>query len=244
MPKTFDDSKYFEKVFDSNKIDKTTYKKMKSAFKLAHDVRKFEIELFWKRGTYFWAFILGSFTAYFVTFDKILGKQRFCYSSLMAFSPLAKIVLLILACLIFIFCLSWVFVNKGSKFWQKNWEAHIDVMEDIFSGKIYKTILNTKTDVFSDKAWKKDAYDYSVTKITTVSSIILMTLSFCLSIFHAILFFTSFFNDSWFHELNGIVLLSIGIFIILCFFYASLKLSECKGNLDESKKEEKWRQRS
>src|ERR1035437_1957034 len=35
-----------------------------TALKTALDVRKFEIELYWKRTTYFWAFIVAALVAY------------------------------------------------------------------------------------------------------------------------------------------------------------------------------------
>ena len=39
----------------------------KEALRFALEIRKFEIELYWKRGTYFWAFIAVAFAAYGVT---------------------------------------------------------------------------------------------------------------------------------------------------------------------------------
>jgi hypothetical protein len=36
------------------------------ALKYAHDIRKFEIELYWKRAAYFWTFIGAAFAGYFV----------------------------------------------------------------------------------------------------------------------------------------------------------------------------------
>ncbi|HYJ44904.1 MAG: hypothetical protein ABWY66_02615 [Xanthobacteraceae bacterium] len=38
----------------------------REALKQALENRKFEIELYWKRATYFWAFIAAAFAAYFV----------------------------------------------------------------------------------------------------------------------------------------------------------------------------------
>lgn len=51
------------------------------------------------------------------------------------------------------FSLSWILVNKGSKKWQENWEAHIDMLEDKITGPIYKIVLD------------KEKYNYSVSKI-------------------------------------------------------------------------------
>ena len=247
MSNSFEDDNYFEKVFDIPKrnIDASSQNKAKTAFELAHDVRKFEIELFWKRGTYFWAFILASFTAYFVTFDKFLAYNKFEIKTLLEFSSSAKIVLLILSCMTFIFCLAWVFINKGSKFWQKNWEAHIDAMEDMFSGKLYKTILNTKNKDFSKSVFNKSAYDYSVTKITTVTSIILMILSAMLSIFHFVLLILDFWKYTFLHKLEfEVFALLLGFLILFLTGFAALELKNCDGNSIKNKNRKKWRQRN
>lgn len=51
------------------KDEKSEYRKRaEKAFELAHDIRKFEIELFWKRGTYYWTYIIGSYAGSFCIF--------------------------------------------------------------------------------------------------------------------------------------------------------------------------------
>ncbi|MBV5304022.1 MAG: hypothetical protein JZU70_07475 [Chlorobium sp.] len=54
-------------------IDPENKSKVKKALKHALDIRKFEIELYWKRATYFWALIVVAFTGYFA----ILGAKDF-----------------------------------------------------------------------------------------------------------------------------------------------------------------------
>jgi hypothetical protein len=96
----------------------------KTALETALDIRKFEIDLYWKRATYSWAFIAASFTGYIaVTTQK---TPNLLLESLFA-------------CLGLIFSLSWFLVNKGSKYWQENWEMHVDLLEDISMGPLYKT---------------------------------------------------------------------------------------------------------
>ena len=34
---------------------------------------------------------------------------------------------------------------RGSRFWQENWEKHIDMLEDEFEGRLYKTVLVSDT---------------------------------------------------------------------------------------------------
>ncbi|WP_442906362.1 RipA family octameric membrane protein [Halomonas sp. MES3-P3E] len=35
----------------------------------------------------------------------------------------------------------WFCANRGSKFWQKNWEKHVGQLEDKVTGPLYKIIL-------------------------------------------------------------------------------------------------------
>ena len=97
------------------------------AFRLAVDTRKFEIEMYWKRATYFWTFIAATFTGYGVL-------QRFP-------NPESDYLEFFLVCFGFILSLAWYFVNRGSKQWQENWEHHVDHLEDKVTGPLYKTVL-------------------------------------------------------------------------------------------------------
>lgn len=121
------------------KIDETKYKsdfgiepenmeKLKAALEQALDIRKFEIELYWKRAAYFWTLIAAAFAGYFV----ILSAQHLDDKKFLAF---------IVACVGFLFTFAWFQVNRGSKQWQENWENHVDILEDKVTGPLYKTIL-------------------------------------------------------------------------------------------------------
>lgn len=56
----------------SSRIDQLKYDELfkgdrevhKEALKQAYEIRKFEIELYWKRATYFWTFLGASFVGY------------------------------------------------------------------------------------------------------------------------------------------------------------------------------------
>ena len=82
-------------------------KKHKKALTAALDTRKFEIELYWKRATYFWAFIAVTFAAYGLVQRLDTDDKTF-----MSF---------FLSCLGFILSFGWVLANRGSKQWQENW---------------------------------------------------------------------------------------------------------------------------
>ncbi|MCY9856137.1 hypothetical protein [Vibrio mediterranei] len=97
------------------------------AFRLAIDTRKFEIDMYWKRATYFWTFIAATFAGY--------GVVKRSPSEATAFLEFS------LACFGFILSFAWYFVNRGSKQWQENWEHHVDRLENKVTGPLYKTVL-------------------------------------------------------------------------------------------------------
>jgi len=107
-------------------------KKLKKTFRQALESRKFEIELYWKRATYFWSFITAAFAGYFVLIS---------IENIANFKPLTVVVSFIGT----LFSLAWYLVNRGSKFWQENWEKHVYLMEDEIIGPAFSTILNPKT---------------------------------------------------------------------------------------------------
>ncbi|HZW40283.1 MAG TPA: hypothetical protein VFF33_13375 [Ignavibacteriaceae bacterium] len=67
---------------------------------------------------------------------------------------------------------SWFFVNKASKFWQKNWEAHVDLLEDDLIGPLYKTTLINKR--FVDRLSPKESFQYSAGKINQLISFVVI----------------------------------------------------------------------
>ncbi|WP_421939236.1 hypothetical protein [Pedobacter sp.] len=123
----------FNKRFEGNsiKIDTKKYK----AYEKAWDSRKFEIDNYWKRTTYFWAFQVTSFTAYIAILNSTNYNKE----------PRENTFTLFFAISIgFITSISWVLINIGSKFWQRHWEKQIDMLEDEITGALYKTIYAYK----------------------------------------------------------------------------------------------------
>jgi hypothetical protein len=102
--------------------------KRKEAFEHALDIRKFEIDLYWKRATYFWTFIGATIAGYAAVF---VASGNFPKTDL----------LVILSCLGVVFSFAWFCVNRGSKHWQENWENHVDMLENEIIGPLYKTVL-------------------------------------------------------------------------------------------------------
>lgn len=114
---------YFNKLgIDAASVE--AKEKRQAALTRAHELRSFEIEHYWKRATYFWAFQ----AAIFATFGLIVragdaGPLPAFVSALGVLTAIAN----------------WLSA-EGSKFWQQNWEAHIDMLEDEFEGRLHKTI--------------------------------------------------------------------------------------------------------
>lgn len=137
--------------------DQTPKTKAEKALELALDIRKFEIELYWKRATYFWAFLAVALAGYLT----VLGSKDICGKE-------KSDALLGLSCLGIVFSLAWYFVNRGSKFWQENWEKHVDMLEDGINGPLYKTIMK-KEKISWLKPWHP--YPFSVSKINQILSV-------------------------------------------------------------------------
>jgi len=112
-----------EYLSEFNKNEKAT-----KALEFALDTRKFEITLYWQRTAYFWALIAAAFAGYFAVLSAENCEQQ-------SFNVFA------LASIGFVFSLAWFCVNRGSKFWQENWEHHVDLLEDAVCGPLYKTVL-------------------------------------------------------------------------------------------------------
>lgn len=130
------------------------------ALRTAHDIRKFEIELYWKRANYFWLFIGATFAAFYVVYsdDTDTAKHKDFLLHLISYVGFALSV-------------AWYFVNRASKYWQLNWETHVDFLEGDQDGQLYKTVLSGHRGC--NDFWRNwnGAYKFSVSKINTVISL-------------------------------------------------------------------------
>lgn len=99
-----------------------------AAFNQVSDIRKFEIELYWKRATYFWALIAVAFAGYF----SILASEHMPGKLFLSF---------VISCIGIVFTFAWFLSSRGSKYWQENWENHLDLLENNVTGPLYKTLL-------------------------------------------------------------------------------------------------------
>lgn len=123
---------------DSKKIKK---------YDVALATRNFEIELFWKRSLFFWGFIASAFVGYAtVVRDK---------------TALAVLI----ACFGFVCSVAWSLVNRGSKYWQENWETIVENIEDDVTGSLFKERGGQKA-----KGIWLSSRKFSVSKVTIALS--------------------------------------------------------------------------
>lgn len=145
--------------------------KLEEAFKIALETRKFEIELYWKRTGYFVLFTSAVFIGYYKTLQSgelIIGKYQ------------KEWLLLLLSSLGFLLSLLWYMANRGSKFWQENWEAHIEMLSTHLGIPIFGIIKHctySKLDLMKE-------YPFSVSKVNQMVSLIVTASWFLLFAFN------------------------------------------------------------
>lgn len=101
---------------------------IEASYKKAWEAKNFEIDNYWKRANYFWAFQVATFAGYFAVLN--VDKVEISY---------------IVICVGIVTSWAWYFINKGSKAWQRNWENHVDMLEDYITGPLYKRVSVDKT---------------------------------------------------------------------------------------------------
>ncbi|MEI6287678.1 MAG: hypothetical protein WCP79_14335 [Bacillota bacterium] len=148
-------------------------KRIQAALEKALDIRKFEIELYWKRAHYFWAFIVTIYATFFLVYKELPSNNDTLNKSILLFC---------LSTLGFIFAIGWHMVNRASKFWQQNWEHHVDALEDNVYGPLYKTVIVKPEHGVMKGCWYSPlgAYPFSVSNVNCL-------LSFCIIIFSGLL---------------------------------------------------------
>lgn len=120
------------------------------AFEVALDTRRFEIELYWKRAHYFFGIMCGlggaSAILTFIRSEENIDNGLFLLS------------LFVIGCIGTVTSFAWYFTNKGSKYWQENWEQYVDALGEDIIGPLFKHSITEKHD---HKALRR----YSVSRI-------------------------------------------------------------------------------
>jgi len=122
-----------------NRRFKTNLWQQKAALKKAWEVRNYEIDKFWQRSIFFWGFIFVLFAGY----GFLITSDYFALAQKMYFD-------LYIILLGIIFSVAWFLVAKASKYYQENWEAHIERLEYEIMGPLYKTVLRQKSHSISN----------------------------------------------------------------------------------------------
>ncbi|XUW88626.1 hypothetical protein OH764_00725 [Burkholderia sp. M6-3] len=100
-------------------ISRRSRARRKEALERALDTRQFEIDLYWKRATYFWTFI-GATLAGFIAIQAGNSPRREILPS--CCRALASVLVRLVAC------------QSRKQYWQENWEKHVDLLEDYETG--------------------------------------------------------------------------------------------------------------
>lgn len=121
---------------------------IREALDIALDCRKFEIELYWKRANYFVIIIGAIFIGYYTVKSDIYSQ--------------------ILSCLGYVVSFGWICLNRGSKFWQENWESNIKYLCEINGTPIFSLVRNGERKPFL----MMTSYPYSVSRLNLLVSIV------------------------------------------------------------------------
>lgn len=179
--------------------------KLEEAFKIALDTRKFEIELYWKRTGYFVLFI----GAVFVGYCNIINTAKEGISKCQQ-----EWLLLLLSALGFLLSLLWYMANRGSKFWQENWEAHIEELSTHLGVPIFGIIKRREHSIWNPM----QEYPFSVSKVNQMVSLII-TFAWLLMLRKEIreskLLENIPFSD-WYKVLAGGIVIMLSFLIIIC----------------------------
>ncbi|MDR0970433.1 MAG: hypothetical protein LBM67_07850 [Lentimicrobiaceae bacterium] len=131
--------------------------KIEKALEIALDTRKFEIEMYWKRANYFWLFVAAIFVAWYKTLE----------------SPEYNFVVMGLGLIV---SFAWFCVNRGSKFWQENWECHVSELTKELGYPVYSIIKQYNTKRYH----LRGNYPYSVSKVNQCVSLFAVIAWICL----------------------------------------------------------------
>jgi MFS family permease len=141
------------------------------AYETAHRIREFEIDLYWRRTAYIWAMqaaligiavISRSFGDTTFELDTSAGWGSALLTSRTSPSEHGLIATILVSMLAFIVASLWLTLITGAKFWQDNWERHVDILGQELGQNLYQVYPI----ILSPKGRRCDQIPpYSVTKI-------------------------------------------------------------------------------
>jgi hypothetical protein len=122
-------------------------KRQAKRFDVSLATRQLEIELYWKRSLFFWGFIAAAFVSVAV----LEGKSPVLSTLVSGFGLVCST--------------GWALANRGSKYWQEQWESKIEDCEDAVTGPLFK-----KRQPRQDKGPWLSGRPYSVSKLAIALS--------------------------------------------------------------------------
>lgn len=184
-----------------NEYQKWFNGKEAEALEQALDIRKFEISLYWKRATYFWTFI-GATMAGFLAVQALDAANK-------------KELSVVLSCLGLVFSFAWFLVNRASKFWQENWEKHVDLLENKSVGPLYKVILSKNNSKSTGSILKNIVTGSSKLSVSKINQIISLYVSFVwfVLLLYSLATFLLDKKSNWFH----LIIVILSFFAIVAF---------------------------
>ena len=99
----------------------------KTALDVAREERKFQIELYWRKITYYWALLAAIFIGFFSLPDSDLAE--------------VKLYSVVVSALGLIISIAWYFMNRSAAYWHYNWDAHVHELEEHEVGPLHRTRL-------------------------------------------------------------------------------------------------------
>ena len=189
-------------------------RKAKLALAHALDIRKFEIDLYWKRATYFWTLIAADLVGYGALQVSTTQNERTDDLSVL------------LSCIGIIFSFGWFCANKGSKQWQENWESHVDMLEDDITGPLYKIVLSQGEPVSKKEkcvAVITGPGTFSVSKINQIISVA-VTILWIVLLFSSLGHFSTKAAIAWTH----VVYVSCTVACCAAFLFIGRTGSRCQ----------------
>ncbi len=151
-------NEYYEIVFGKNfpKSDEVLSEKeekmIQAALDRAHEIRKFEIELYWKRSLFFWGFMttfLAIFALFFNSHNENSANTIAMFFKSKNDNFASAIAMILSSCMGLFTSFAWRYIEIGSKTWQANWEKHIDFLENPITGKLHKVNIGKPLEFFS-----------------------------------------------------------------------------------------------
>ena len=215
---------YFKKMFGTEYPER---ERIEAALDRAHEIRQFEIRLYWHRSFFFWGFLIILFTGLFFLIGtkqefSILAKTEQEFSILDKTEQksfirenelLFSVFLFVLCCLGLLVSFAWLYIHKGSRTWQKNWEYHIDFLEDTITGKLHKSAIGERSEFFSPSQIHK----------TIIQAFIIVWLSLVICTAYGLYYqFISYFDIRPYFVVFYILLFLVGL-VIYCYLMAERK---------------------